>query len=84
MYLLCTRFAHDLLLSKIYFDQYSMSMYFKKFLSTSDVSIILTSNKGLFSRNVSYQLVMDLTGGLLMMFIELRFIEVYFQFVTMR
>jgi hypothetical protein len=37
-----------------------MWMYFMKFLSPSDLLIILTSNKGLFSSKVSYQLVMDL------------------------
>jgi hypothetical protein len=37
-----------------------MWMYFMKFLSLSDLLIILTSNKGLFSSKVSYQLVMDL------------------------
>jgi hypothetical protein len=35
-------------------------MYFMKFLSPSDLLIILTSNKGMFSSKVSYQLVMDL------------------------
>jgi negative regulator of sigma E activity len=31
-----------------------------KFLSPSDLLIILTSNKGLFSSKVSYQLVIDI------------------------
>jgi hypothetical protein len=35
-------------------------MYFMKFLSPSDLLVILTSNKGLFSSKVSYPLVMDL------------------------
>jgi hypothetical protein len=38
----------------------SLWMYFMKFLSPSDLLVILTSNKGLFSSKVSYQLVMDL------------------------
>jgi hypothetical protein len=38
----------------------SMWIYFVKFLSPSDLLVILTSNKGLFSSKVSYQLVMDL------------------------
>jgi hypothetical protein len=40
--------------------QYSMWMYFMKFVSPSDLLIILTSNRLLFSSKVSYQLVMDL------------------------
>jgi hypothetical protein len=40
--------------------QDSMWMYFMKVMSLSDVVIILTSKKGLFSSKVSYQLVMDL------------------------
>jgi hypothetical protein len=35
-------------------------MYFMKSLSPSDLRVILTSNKGIFSSKVSYQLVMDL------------------------
>jgi hypothetical protein len=35
-------------------------MYFMNLLSPSDLLIILTSNKGLFSSKVSYQLLMDL------------------------
>jgi hypothetical protein len=40
--------------------QYSMCMYFMKFLYPSDLLIILTSNIGIFSSKVSYQLVIDL------------------------
>jgi hypothetical protein len=40
--------------------QDSMWMYFMKFLSPSDLLVILTSNKGIFSSKVSHQLVMDL------------------------
>jgi hypothetical protein len=40
--------------------QDSMWAYFMKFLSPSDLLVILTRNKGLFSSKVSYQLVMDL------------------------
>jgi hypothetical protein len=40
--------------------KYSMWIYFMKFMSPSDIFIILTSNKGLFSSKVSYQLVVDL------------------------
>jgi hypothetical protein len=41
--------------------QDSMWMYFMKFLSPTDLLIILTSNKGLFPSKVSYQLVMELS-----------------------
>jgi hypothetical protein len=41
-------------------QKYSMCEYFMKFLSPSDRLVILTSNKGLFSSKVPYQLVMDL------------------------
>jgi hypothetical protein len=37
-----------------------MWMYFMTSMSPSDLLIILTSNTGLFSSKVSYQLVMDL------------------------
>jgi hypothetical protein len=37
-----------------------MWMYFMKFLSPSDLLIIRTSNKGIFSSKVSYQQVMDI------------------------
>jgi hypothetical protein len=39
---------------------YFMWVYFMKLLSPSDLVIILTSNKGIFSSKLSYQLVMDL------------------------
>jgi hypothetical protein len=35
-------------------------MYFVEFLSMSDLIVILTSNKGLFSSKVSYQLVINI------------------------
>jgi hypothetical protein len=38
-----------------------MWVYFMEFLFPSDLLIILTSNKGLFSSKVSYQLMMDLS-----------------------
>jgi hypothetical protein len=50
----------DSFLDVIEQGQHSMWVYFMKFLSLSDLLIILTSNKGLFSSKVSYQLVMDL------------------------
>jgi hypothetical protein len=40
--------------------QNSMWMYFIKFMSPSDLLVILTRNKGLLSSKVAYQLVMDL------------------------
>jgi hypothetical protein len=40
--------------------QDSIWMYFMKFLSPSDLLVIPTSNKGLFSSKVSFQLVIDL------------------------
>jgi hypothetical protein len=49
----------DIFLDVVEQVQDSMWMYFMKFMSPSDLLIILTSNKGLFSSKVSYQLVMD-------------------------
>jgi hypothetical protein len=51
----------DIFLEVVEQGQDSTWMYFMKFLSPSDLLIILTSNKGLFSSKVSYQLVMDLS-----------------------
>jgi hypothetical protein len=50
----------DIFLDAVEQGQDSMWMYFMNFLSPTDLLIILTSNKGLFSSKVSYQLVMDL------------------------
>jgi hypothetical protein len=52
----------DIFIDVVEKRQGSMWMYFMKFLSPSDLLIILTSNKGIFSSKVSYQLVMDLSG----------------------
>jgi hypothetical protein len=51
----------DIFLDVVEKGQNSMWMYFMKFLSASDVLTILTSNKGLFSSKVLYQLVMYLS-----------------------
>jgi hypothetical protein len=51
---------NDIFIDVVEQGQDSMWMYFMKFLSQSDLLVILTSNKGLFSSKVSYQLVMDL------------------------
>jgi hypothetical protein len=52
--------AKDIFLDQVEQGPYSMWMYFMKYLSPSDLLIILTSNTGLFSSKVSYHLVMDL------------------------
>jgi hypothetical protein len=50
----------DIFLDVVEKGQDSMWIYFMNFLSPSDLLVILTSNKGLFSSKVSYWLVMDL------------------------
>jgi hypothetical protein len=46
--------------------QDSTWMYFMKFISPSDLLVILTRNKGLFSSKVSHQLVMNLARSALL------------------
>jgi hypothetical protein len=50
----------DIFLDVVEQGKYSMWMYFMKFLSPSNLLVIQTSNKGLFSSKVSYQLMIDL------------------------
>jgi hypothetical protein len=50
----------DIFLDVVEQGKDSMWIYFMKFLSLNNLLVILTSNKGLFSSKVSYQLVIDL------------------------
>jgi hypothetical protein len=52
--------VHYIFLDVVEQGQDSVWMYFMIFLSQSDLLIILTSNKGLFSSKTLYQLVMDI------------------------
>jgi hypothetical protein len=52
--------SKDIFLDVLEQGQDSMWIYFMKFLSPSDLHVTLTSNKGLFSSKVSYELMMDL------------------------